>query len=279
MHKLGENILFIVGSPRSGTTWLQKILGSHPSVVTAQESELFTSFIGPSIRHFDSQLNSPSGRGGTGLPCYLTTEQFEALMREFFYRVVSRVKDYSDKKLFVEKTPSHALVIDVVHRVLPAARFIHIVRDPRDVAASMIAASKSWGSNWAPKNIFSAARMWGHHVRSAEKKLGFVQERQKLTLRYEDLKAAIFDKTKEILDFVGLDAQDKIVNSIIKGSETFQLKKYGEFAKISGETVGDPKDFVRKGTTGGWRKDIGIVRGAILFLLCQPEMKMYGYKW
>lgn len=37
----GENIVFIVGSPRSGTTWLQRLLATHPQIKTGQESRIF----------------------------------------------------------------------------------------------------------------------------------------------------------------------------------------------------------------------------------------------
>jgi len=42
---LMDNIAFIAGSGRSGTTWLQLMLGSHPAVATAQESQLFNNYL------------------------------------------------------------------------------------------------------------------------------------------------------------------------------------------------------------------------------------------
>ena len=225
MSKLGENIAFIIGSPRSGTTWLQKILGSHESIVTAQESEFFVSFALPWIRSFENQLNNPSGRGGTGLPCYLTENQFEAIIRNTFYQIIAEVRAYSEERIFVEKTPSHALVVDIIHRILPRAKFIHIVRDPRDVAASMIAASKSWGKNWAPGNTFTAARMWSQHVRTAREQLVEISKEQIYWLRYEDLKISTAKVIEEILNFIGLETASNIIDSIIQGSQRFKLRE------------------------------------------------------
>ena len=47
---------------------------------------------------------------------------------------------------------------------------------------------------------------------------------------------------------------------------------------FSGKVVKDPVDFVRR-RAHGWRKDIGVIRGALVYLMLQSEMKVYGYKW
>ncbi|MBI3001835.1 MAG: sulfotransferase, partial [Deltaproteobacteria bacterium] len=41
--------MLIVGCPRSGTTWLQRLLASHPKIITGQESHVFDNYVGPQM--------------------------------------------------------------------------------------------------------------------------------------------------------------------------------------------------------------------------------------
>lgn len=67
----GHNVVFLVGSPRSGTTWVQRLLASHPQIQTGQESHLFAAYIGPQLRAWraGSDPLKWSGRGAVGLEC------------------------------------------------------------------------------------------------------------------------------------------------------------------------------------------------------------------
>lgn len=278
-QKKGEDIVFIIGSPRSGTTWVQKILASNENIVTAQESEIFTTFIGPIIMNYYRQLNNPSGRGGTGLPCYWTIDELHELLRQVFYGMLGQTGQYDGSKLFIEKTPSHALVVDKIALVLPRARFIHIVRDPRDVVSSLIAASKDWGKNWAPSNVLKAAIVWKRHVNSADQFLTQVPQRQKLLIRYENLKTDTLKHIIKMFSFCGIEMTDVEAQRIEEKSRLFTLRKYGEFGKRTGHEVRDPDHFIRKSKKKGWRDDIGVVRGLLVFLLLKNEIKKYGYHW
>src|SRR5205085_953700 len=56
----GANLLFVVGCPRSGTTWIQRLLATHPCVRTGQESDLFDLYIGPQLRTWQHELETDS---------------------------------------------------------------------------------------------------------------------------------------------------------------------------------------------------------------------------
>ena len=276
-NRLGANIAFLLGPPRSGTTWLQKVLACHPDVCTIQETHLFDSFIGPALRTYHNYLTNPSGRGGTGLPACFTIDEMHELMREIFYRAIEQAEGYDSAKLFLEKTPAHALVLDRIYEIFPKTKLIYMVRDPRDVVASLIAAGRSWGRNWAPRDIFSGARVWRRHVVSSERHMKRVPEVQKLTVRYEDFLAASQAELTRILGFLELDIRPEELRRQIEGARQFRIPKYGEFAKITGTYVEDPSDFVRKGKAGSWREDLGTIRGACIVMMLFKEMKWYGY--
>src|SRR5690606_32590718 len=162
----GENLVFLVGCPRSGTTWLQRLLSSHPRIRTGQESHLFNFYIGPQLRIWKKVLDpQATGRGGAGIGCYLTEEEFLGALRQYMNSLLTPLlAPLQAGELFLEKSPAHALFIPEIRRMLPEARFIHLIREPTDVVASLLAAARSWGAGWAPRRARSAALTWVRHV-------------------------------------------------------------------------------------------------------------------
>src|SRR5215212_1014119 len=80
----GHDLLFIVGCPRSGTTWLQRLLAGHPDVRTGQESDLFDIYLGPQLRAWKRELDpAVSGRGGVGLGCYLSDGEYMRHLKRY----------------------------------------------------------------------------------------------------------------------------------------------------------------------------------------------------
>ena len=146
----GENLIFLVGCPRSGTTHLQKLISAHPEVYTGRETHFFD-LIGPLFENWQEKFKGY--REGSldffGMACYFEEEELYTLLRKFIENVYDQMKGSNNKKpIFLDKTPSHALYIHHIHSLLPKARFIHIIRDARDVIASLVAASKSFGRSW-----------------------------------------------------------------------------------------------------------------------------------
>ena len=80
-----------------------------------------------------------------------------------------------------DKTPIYVLSIPLLARIFPDARFVHIIRDGRDVALSYLSVP------WGPATIWQAARKWSRHVtagRMAGRELGSTRY---MEVRYEDL--------------------------------------------------------------------------------------------
>src|ERR1700722_19488970 len=134
---LGENLVFIVGCPRSGMTWVQRLLGAHPSGRIGQESFVFLTYVGPQLRSWRwerrRELNpaTASGRDGIGLPAYLREEQFLVRLKEYADRLLEpMVGTLGPGELFVDKSPTHARFIAEIKLLYPGARFIHVLRDP-----------------------------------------------------------------------------------------------------------------------------------------------------
>jgi tetratricopeptide (TPR) repeat protein len=115
--------IFIVGLPRSGTTLVERILGSHSSVFAAGE-----------LNHFAAALVSAALTKTAGRP--LPRPELVAATRELDFAAVGA--DYlertrpatSHRRHFTDKMPLNYLYCGLIRRALPNARIVHVTRHP-----------------------------------------------------------------------------------------------------------------------------------------------------
>ncbi|WP_040666480.1 sulfotransferase family protein [Nitrolancea hollandica] len=284
----GENIVFVVGSPRSGTTWLQRLLASHPRVRTGQESDVFR-YISPQIRTWRNHLESKrSGRGGIGLPCYFKEDEFMCLVHRYMLDLLQPMLDELEPgQIFLEKTPSHSLHLTEIAAMLPQSRIVHILRDPRDVAASLIAASRTWGNRWAPGTARRAAHMWMQHVRPAREAARWLPQERFLEIRYEDLRHSSVETLWAVSRFLGLEWDAGQIDQAVAENDAENMRKGGgtkipvggEFQSISGPLVKDPAGFVRRAQPGGWKDDLSSWEKFQVWFVARRLMVEVGYPW
>lgn len=119
--------------------------------------------------------------------------------REFFYTLAdAQIK--KDALYFGDSTPVNMMHADQIHKLLPEARFINVIRDGRDVAVSI---SKE---RWGPNNPYEALPWWANRVHRAAVALKSVNPASVLHFRIEDL---IVNKREQsyvdLLKFLGLE--------------------------------------------------------------------------
>lgn len=149
-------VLFACGVPRSGTTLLQRMLNSHPDLAIANDSH----FIPRALEKTDHKLVADV-LAGERIPLTntlianvieyhrfyrlgLSQQRIKAVIGrcEYYDELVSNI--YSEfanangKFLAGEKTPDYCRRLDLLHALFPQAKLIHIVRDGRNVALSLL---------------------------------------------------------------------------------------------------------------------------------------------
>ncbi len=287
----GDNLVFIVGCPRSGTTWLQKLLACHPKIHTGQESDIFDGYIGPQLRYW-RKYSKPyvDGRPALGLACYLTETEFIQVLKEYMHKLFDpMIGKLKQGEIFLEKTPSHALFIPEITELLPDAKVIHMLRDARAVVASLLAASKSWGKNWAPRYAFLAARMWVKHVSAVRQSVKDQVLSKELfyEVRYENLHGSTIEVVKGAIDFLCLDWSENEIKDAVEKNKPENAKLGlgtnipvgGEFAKMSLPAFEEPQGFVRKAEKSAWKYDLSWIQKLFIWIIAKKCMREVGYSW
>ncbi|TWH75748.1 sulfotransferase family protein [Modestobacter roseus] len=156
--------LFVVGCPRSGTTLLQSFLAAHPDVQAFPETHFFYRLPGDLDGPIPPDLAAdlPEVAGFLGRPGLTWPEPATGrLVAQAFLATAAEVTRANGRRTWVEKTPANLYALDRVQRLVPGARFLHILRDGADVAASLCSVSAGWGSSYTPDQ---AVDLWAECV-------------------------------------------------------------------------------------------------------------------
>ncbi|MCR5878792.1 sulfotransferase [Phenylobacterium sp. J367] len=117
--------VFLLGFPRSGTTLLEQVLGSHPEVETLEERDTLSA----AIRAFMS-------RAGDVANLASAPEAELAELRAAYWERVRAEGARPDGKVFVDKHPLNTFRLPLIARLFPDAVVLMARRDPRDVVLS-----------------------------------------------------------------------------------------------------------------------------------------------
>jgi hypothetical protein len=247
----GRKIVFIVGAARSGTTWLQAMIGAHPLICTSDELKLFNLFTGPweDSWEFLLKMQKAEGGGARGLRLIWSDDEFYQFLTMFLEQIYTRVlATKPDAAVILDKTPTYSHYVEHIKRLIPQAKFIHLIRDGRDVTASLRAASRGWGKLWAPERVETGARWWKSSVLGARKAKQF-GENYYMELRYEDLLRKGAPLLLEAFRFIGVTTTAQQAEFIYNEHTFDKMKVEGAGMK----TFGLPDGFFRKGQIGDWR--------------------------
>lgn len=162
--------IFIVGSERSGTTLLRLMLTSHPSVAVPPEGDFLTRMRADSPQlpsqqqAFIKAFLSVEKCREWGLSAALLQEGI-AMMQPRSWPELAAVPywtwlavNYPDASRWGDKNPSHIHRLPQLLAMYPTAKFLHIIRDGRDVATSWL------GVPFGPTDAATAALTWSRAV-------------------------------------------------------------------------------------------------------------------
>ena len=165
---------FIVGCGRSGTTLVRAMLDSHPELAIPPETK-FIATLGSTRRKYEKTKGFDveafvvdlQQHVRLGVRLGLTHEEVAEAFSEqppvdypdAVRRVFSLMARQRGKTRYGNKSPIHVLTIPLLAELFPESRFIHVIRDGRDVACSYLSV------DWGPDTVVDAALRWRRAVR------------------------------------------------------------------------------------------------------------------
>ncbi|MGF1590400.1 MAG: sulfotransferase [Pleurocapsa sp.] len=158
-NNLIKSRIFLVGCPRSGTTLLQSLLAAHPDIASFPESKFFQELVYPGSRRSKLKLASQNARKTFEHFLddiehkemkYLLPKNavFNYQYTKAFVRILDTLAAREDKHFWLEKTPSHLQRINYIEQGVKKAKFIHIIRNGKDVVASLYETTNKYPEIW-----------------------------------------------------------------------------------------------------------------------------------
>lgn len=202
--------IFIVGAPRSGTTMLRLMLNAHPRIAIPFESDFIPKFHKRLGEYGD--LNDPINvtrllgdiaaqpfvrRGGLVRDPSSVLTLHPHSYGELVAAIYEMYADSKGKQRWGDKDPDNAVQLDVLWKLFPGCRFVHIVRDGRGAANSL--RRLEWGS----RNMIKLARDWSWRVMLAHKMGMMLDPQYYLEIKYEDLVHAPEAVLRSVCEFLG----------------------------------------------------------------------------
>jgi hypothetical protein len=271
----------IVGTPRSGTTLVQRLASEIPGVRTPPETHFFSDSAWDLVRRYEfpiggSELrkeierfaHSDNSKGLeidtealialVGDPCPSVFDLFDGIVRLLA----------GPAEIWGEKTPGHLWWWEPIARAAPWMRFVVAVRDPRAVVASSL--SMPWQTKldapaWGERLHLALATRWAFDQELAATLLDTLGPDRSIVLRYEDVVSDSAGARSAIGRLIGQDepsGHQDAPASLVHPWETWKQSAMGE---------------VTVDRVASWQTELGSRRAAEVVEVCRAGMERFGY--
>jgi hypothetical protein len=250
--------IFLVGAGRSGTTMLRLILNGHSQIRIPSEAW----FIGDMLQHLPLSGSLTKSHLKQACDLILSHDRWKdwncpddvlrktvleagqvtlSELIDLLFRSCSRM---GTKTIWGEKSPKHSYCVQKLHQVFPGARFIHLVRDGRDVCATMIK------RGWYEGSLRRCAMAWSGTVGAAFAAHAFGPERY-LQVRFEDIVIRTEDVVRDICRFLDVAYEPQMLDYTAKVDQEIQVWERGIHEKLY--RAPDAREIGKAKGLGPWR--------------------------
>ncbi len=210
---------FIVGRGRSGTTLVRALLDSHPELALVQEAHFLVPlaairrrFEKPGGFDVDAFMKPLTGHRSffrldmaAGEVAEVLATARPATIADATRAVYARYASRRGKTRYGDKTPNQVVHMDLLARLFPEARFIHVIRDGRDSTLSYLEAS------FGPTSVAEAAVYWKRFVAAGRRSGEALGPARYQEVRYEELVADPEHALRGICAFIELPYDDAML--------------------------------------------------------------------
>ncbi len=200
--------IFIVGMPRSGTSLVEQVLSSHPTVFGGGELNILPNQIQQHTLGTAARTNVPFPE------CFRQSEPERSLALAQSYvasldeHVAMSGGDATDYSRITDKLPHNFHHLGLISLILPNARIINCRREPSDTCFSCFATSLSPTHSYS-NDLAHVATAYREYERLMEHWRTVIPEDRLLDVQYEDLVQNAETVSQQMIEFVGLDWDDR----------------------------------------------------------------------
>ena len=223
--------LFVLGSPRSGTSLLRTMLDGHPDIFIPAETHFF-----PVLRRLTALCRHRHGRTifirlafangslkRSGFTQSDALELFEAKSTESSATPLEQLdhtlRELASANILGDKTPSYALNASALLKSYPDARVVWITRRRESVVRSLL------GIDWGPDTVAAASYVW---MRCELQHRKLIRSHPVLSLSYEDLVRSPDDELARVCEFLEIAFHENMTRPQDRAADAIRLHNYPE---------------------------------------------------
>lgn len=203
------NLLFLVAARRSGTTLLRLMLDMHPDVMWHRGWET----VAEAIEAFEKDGERPQNIAVDGLSPFVATGLAD--MQQKLTEQLTSLAQGSGKKIV-----GATCHVGFAHlaKIWPNAKFIHLIRDPRDIGISNM--KLGWSGHY-----YASSDTWVEAETAWNKLSPQLTSEQSVNIRYEDLISSPETELRGLCDFIGVPYADTMFDYVKQGKYSYPKKE------------------------------------------------------
>ena len=232
--------IFLIGFPRSGTTLLDTILRSHPSIKVIEELPILENIIGKLSKNINGDFNKLKN---------INENLLTQLSNEYYENRTKIIKQEDDEKIYIDKMPLNIVYTGEILRIFPNAKFILTLRHPYDCVLSSF--MQPFKINDAMANFLNLEDSANLYVKVMELWLKYLKSFSINfhSIKYENI-VFDFDKTiRSIIEFLDLPWSENVLNfqDTAKNRSLINTPSYNQVVKpIYNKSVGRWKHYEKE---------------------------------
>jgi hypothetical protein len=284
---ISDRLVWMLGSPRTGSTWLMQLFAEIPGISVVDESYLPLHLVPIDHALPEGEYFERGPRGDD--PHYFFAKRYlpelrpelRGLIMRGLVRQLRELGQNPDPKWIVIKEPNGSHASDSVMSLFPESRLLFLVRDGRDVIDSLIDAMLARDSWWQQSQVSDEPRivsermafirhhanLWLQRTIATQRAFAATPEPQRRQIGYEALLADTTTGFAGMLDWLGMEVEPDAVRAAVEKRA---------FSSIPDDKKG-PGKRARSANPGQWRERLRPGEIELVEKIMGAKLRELGY--